>query len=424
MRADLPYASGSGSVQIPSGVDAEYIAPGETTVVKDPGDALHRACTNPVGAGPLADALDRHTNVLIVVSDLTRGGVREILPTFVEYIGTFGVSAQRIKVLVARGTHRALNKEEKQFFKARMMPYVTVEEHDCDDSSRLSALVLTRRGTPVRVNRALREADVVILLSNISFHYFAGFGGGRKLILPGCADRGSIMANHRLSMLETAPIQLHPECRAGHLDGNPVHEDMCEALTALGTGFGINFFYDTQSRVIFVNAGDPIRSHVEACVAYRELFGVPVDTRADVMLLSAGGAPYDINLLQAHKALRNAAGAVRNGGSILFYAACPEGIGSESLTAALSVSAEQFAKQPRGEYGLNHQTAVSLRALTQKFRVGMVTELVDEPLFECGVERCENSEAFLARALETHRTDRVVIIPFGSHTLPFKREGE
>ena len=138
-----------------------------------------------------------------------------MLPLLTGYLESRGIARSRLRILVARGTHRKLTKDEKRYFKQDKMQGIQVEEHDCDDASSMSALVLTQRGTPVRVNRLLRDAGLVILVSPVSFHYFAGFGGGRKLVLPGSSDRTAILANHRLSLLDSNPVRMH-SCKFPH----------------------------------------------------------------------------------------------------------------------------------------------------------------------------------------------------------------
>jgi len=330
-----------------------------------------------------------------------------------------GVEASSVSVLVAKGTHRNLTKEERQFFRGGTMGRLSVAEHDCDDASQLAALLFTRRGTPVRVNRAVRQADLVILLSPVSFHYFAGFGGGRKLILPGCSARTSIMANHRLSLSDETPPGLHRACRPGNLEGNPVHEDMCEAVSALDNLFAVNYFTGDDGHVAWVNAGDPLSSHAEACEAYASRHRVAVPNPAAVLVVSAGGAPYDMNLLQAHKALFNGCQMAGDGASVLFYAACTEGVGSESLVAGLEASREKFLARAREDYGLNNQAAVSLLGLTQRFRIGMVTELEPEVLKHAGITPVDNPEAFIAGSLDAHGAGSVTVIRAGARTLPY-----
>ena len=203
MEISLPYGKGSKVMRTPPEVQVEFLAPRERDPIGNLEQAFADACGSPVGAPPLGETVGPGVRVAILVSDLTRSkGTEALLPICVEALRAGGVQRHSIKVLVARGTHRRLSKKEKEIFKNVTSGGVKFEEHDCDNPDKLSALMLTTRGTPVRINRVIRESDVVILLSPVSFHYFAGFGGGRKLILPGAADRAAILANHRLSLVD------------------------------------------------------------------------------------------------------------------------------------------------------------------------------------------------------------------------------
>jgi nickel-dependent lactate racemase len=423
MRIEFSFGSGHDAVIVPSGAVVEYVIPREMAGIDDIAGAVARALSKPVEAPALADLIENvagDPRVLLVVSDLTRsGGTKEVLPVVVDHLISLGIEKQDIRVLVARGTHRKLTKDEKQFFKADTLRGVQVEEHDCDDGSKMSALLLTKRGTPVRINRLLKKSGLTLLVSPVSFHYFAGFGGGRKLVLPGSADRAAILANHHLSLVETNPVRLHPECLPSNMDGNPVSDDMEEALAALGNVYALNFFGDTKGKTVYVNAGDPVQSHQEACDVYRDVHRVPIERTHQIAIVGCGGHPYDMNLLQAHKALKHATAAVAKGGTILFYAECGEGVGSESLARALATPRDDFFKNAYHDYDLNNQAGISLLTITDQYRVSMVTELDDETLSGAGIERCTNAEACLANALESHGTNRVAIIPFGSQTLPF-----
>ena len=199
---------------------------------------------------------------------------------------------------------------------------------------------------------------------------------------------------------------------------------MCETLSALHGVFGINFFNNTVGEISFVNAGDPIRAHGEACDAYRDAYLFRVSDPYPVMVLSAGGYPYDINLLQAHKAMRHAARGVEPGGTILYIAKCEEGVGSQTLDKALKMDRKKFEKVAVKEYALNYTTAVSLRDLTDTFEIGMVSSMNVDVLLSLGIKSCVNTESFLAQALEKHQTNRLAVVANGSSLLLGLEAGE
>jgi len=421
MNLSLRYGLDTRDVRLPVDTVTETVEPSVRPPLDDVDDALARAVGTPVGGTPLGERIDARTQVLVIVSDPTRGGTAQMLPSVVRALRTMGVDAARIRVLVARGTHRSLTTDEKELLRSRDLKGIDVKEHDCDDTAHLSALVMTPSGTRVRVNRVVRDADLILLVSGVSFHYFAGFGGGRKLILPGCADRSAILANHRLALDPGPPVALHTGCRPGNLVGNPVHDDMIAALSAVSETFAINYFCGPNGRPTFVNAGDAVVSHAEACDEYAIEHRVSVSP-CEVVIASCGGHPYDVNLLQAHKAILHAARAARPGATLLVFACCPEGVGSASLTRAMEMPRKKFLASAHKEYDLNNQTGISLLGLTAKFRIGMVSGLDGALLDHAGIIPVENVEAFIASALDGAGSRRVVVVPYGARTLPVDPE--
>jgi nickel-dependent lactate racemase len=424
MFFDLPYGKERKTVRIPEGVQMDYLIPDELPPLPSVEKSFLSACYNPVDSEPLEKLAREAGRVVVLISDLTRGGgTKTILPLCLGVLKDSGLAAENIKVLIARGTHRKLTREEKQYFKTKDFAGITVLEHDCDNSSELSALLLTSRGSPVRINRAIRDAGLVVLLAPVSFHYFAGFGGGRKLVLPGCADRASILANHRLSLLDSRPVGLNPLCKPGLLKNNPVHEDMVEALGAITGVFAVNFFNNLEDETVFVNGGSPLRSHQLACDAYRTSHLKEIDQPYGVLILSPGGYPFDINLLQSHKALRHASAALRQDGAVLFLAECSEGIGSAGLDSAFDKPKDKFLKMAFINYQPNNQAAVSLLEMQDKFKIGMVTGLEYEVLKKFNFEPCDNLELFIAASLERTGASTIGVVPHGNSILIRNRQG-
>jgi nickel-dependent lactate racemase len=423
MEIRLPYGKDEKVLRVPDGVGVDFLAPREPPPVEELPDTFARACRNPVGGVPLEELARSASSVVILVSDLTRSrGADVILPLCISYLESLGVRTPSIRIVVARGTHRKLARSEKAFFRKGPLAGIALEEHDCDESERLSALLLTSRGTPVRVNIALKDAGLVIVLAPISFHYFAGFGGGRKLILPGCADRHAILANHRLSLLDGRKVTLHPSCRPGVLEGNPVSDDMRETVSALQRVCAVNFFADRAGNIVFLNAGDLVRSHEEACEAYRAAHVCEIDDAYGIVVMSAGGYPYDINFLQSHKPLRHCAGAFARGAAVLYYAECTEGVGSAALESALKRKKEEFLRNALKQYELNNQTVVSLYDLSANHEIGVVSSVNVDILLACGLKPCLNPEVFLANALERRGLRKIAVIEEGHNLLPRLRQ--
>jgi lactate racemase len=235
------------------------------------------------------------------------------------------VPAEDVMVVLALGLHRPMTEAEMEAaVGSEVFRRVPVVNHDPADCLHLG---VTSTGTPVEIYRPLVEADFRVCLGNLELHYFAGYSGGAKAVLPGCASRTTLNANHAL--------MVRPEARAGRLAGNPVRADIEEGVALLGVDFILNVVMDGH-RLAGAVAGDVTAAHRRGCelVAARGI--VEIERLADVVLVSAGGYPKDLNLYQAQKALDNAAYAVRDGGVLILAAECPEGLGNRTFEVWLT----------------------------------------------------------------------------------------
>ena len=197
---------------------------------------------------------------------------------------------------------------------------IRVVNHDADNVVRLG---VTSRGTPVEIFRPLVEADVRVCLGNLEFHWFAGFSGGAKAVLPGCASRATVTANHAL--------MVRPGVGSGRIQGNPLREDIEEGVAMLGVHFILNVVVDGQHNILSAVAGDVTAAHRRGCEAIAARGKVKVARKADIVIASAGGFPKDINMYQAHKGLENAAYFVRDGGVLILAAECRERMGNKTF---------------------------------------------------------------------------------------------
>jgi nickel-dependent lactate racemase len=232
----------------------------------------------------------------------------------------------------------------------------------------------TRRGTPIEINRIVADADLRVVIGIVGFHYFAGMGGGRKMIVPGSCTAATVKANHALAIDDDGDID--PKCRSGVLAGNPVHEDMVEGMQMLGRIFMINAVLDGLGEVSDVVAGDAVESHLEAARRAKRLLEVPLDRRCDLAIASAGGHPLDVDLIQTHKSIDHAAASVRDGGALIAVAECPAGIGSDTFLDWFALGdAKAVCRRLKADYQLNGQTALSLLKKLERLRIILVSSL-------------------------------------------------
>jgi len=335
------------------------------------------AFDSPIASSPIEDLISPEESVLIVVSDATRAtGSAQVVNLLVRRLIQGGMSAANVAVIFATGIHRPVTPEEKiQLLTPFIVQRVRVLDHDACKLESLIGLGATESGTPVAVNRALKEFDHVVIIGAIGFHYFAGFTGGRKSICPGLAAATTVEATHMLALdFENGGRRVG--VGTGLLDGNRVHEE-CERVAGLvKPTFGINTVVDERGRIVQLYVGHWREAHRQGCLDYLSNHSVRIPARRDVVISSCGGFPYDINLIQAHKTLDMAAYACRDGGTIILLAECRDGLGRpDFLKWFQETDSRALEARLRSGYEVNGQTAWSLLTKAERFRVLLVSEL-------------------------------------------------
>jgi nickel-dependent lactate racemase len=377
------------------------------------GDALD----SPFESAPLEEILSAEDSILIVVSDATRAtGSAQIVNLLVRRIIQMGMAPQDVAIIFATGIHRAVSLDEKrELLTPFIFQRIKTLDHDAHDPRSLIAVGETRHGTPVDLNRALKEFSHVILTGAIGFHYFAGFTGGRKSICPGLASAQTIMATHMLA-LDFESGGRRAGVGTGLLDGNAVHE-ACESIAEMiNPSFGINCVVDERGRAIRVLAGHWRSAHRAACREHLSTHSVNIENKRDVVIASCGGFPYDINLIQAHKALDMAAQACNEGGTILLLAECREGFGRPDFLKWFDEeNSATLAERLRIAYEVNGQTAWALLTKTERFRVLLLSTLLDRDVIQMGMTPVHSLEVALA---QIDPAARGYILPRGAACLP------
>ncbi|HER44440.1 MAG TPA: nickel-dependent lactate racemase, partial [Candidatus Eisenbacteria bacterium] len=320
MRISLPYDGGELEVDLPGRGTIAVAGDSYPEPLSDLERALEESLARPVGSAPLSRLIPDTGSVSVLVSDMTRGSsVGAVLRLLLSHLERNGAGPDRVGIFIATGMHREMGRSElKRHLGADIFDRWDVRQHDAANRDLLIEVGTTSFGTHCSFNERVVDSGLVIALGTISFHYFAGFGGARKLILPGVAGERTILANHRLSLKKDEIDSLSEGCRPGNLEGNPVHSDMVEGAKLLpGSLFAVNVVPGANGTVSYLDAGDIEASHIEACARYHESYAIPLERTYGAVIVSAGGSPRDVNLLQAHKALRNASYAVRQGGVML-----------------------------------------------------------------------------------------------------------
>lgn len=338
------------------------------------------ALDSPIDSLPLEKLVAAGETVLIVVSDATRAtGSAQVVNLLVRRLIENGVAPGDIAIIFATGIHRPVTADEKaELLTPFIAQRIRTIDHNAYDAAQLLQLGVTERGTPVEVNRALKEFDKVILTGAVGFHYFAGYTGGRKSVCPGLASAQTIEATHKLA-LDFERGGRRAGVGTGRLAGNPVHEE-CERIAALiDPVFSVNAIVDERGRCEKVFAGHWRTAHARACEAYAAVHSVHIAEKRELVIVGCGGSPYDINLVQAHKALDMAALACEDGGAIVLVAECAEGLGrSDFLKWFESENSRALESRLREAYEVNGQTAWALLTKAERFRVQIVTKLPDD----------------------------------------------
>ena len=329
---------------------------------------------------PLEEIFPAGESVLIVVSDATRATASaQIVNLLVRRLIQNGILPSDIAVIFATGIHRAATPAEKTEL---LTPFVAQRiktiDHDAFEPQTLVRLGTTDRGTPAEVNRALLEFSHVILTGAIGFHYFAGFSGGRKSICPGLASVKTIEATHLLA-LDFESGGRRAGVGTGLLAGNAVHEECERVAQLIDPSFSINSVVDERGRAVRVHAGQWQAAHAQGCVEYLRNHSSEIDGKRDVVIASCGGFPWDINLIQAHKAMDMAAYACNEGGTIILLAECTDGLGRpDFLKWFESSDSDALEARLRDGYEINGQTAWALLTKAERFRIYLVSDLPDE----------------------------------------------
>jgi nickel-dependent lactate racemase len=405
----LPYGSGTLELELEADMlDIEaQVAPSKKK--RSPLESLRAALRNPLGAQPLHEIAARKASpsIVIVVDDHTRAAPTELMLTaLMEELGED--ARERITVLVACGTHQPPSDADVRRILGNYYGVLPVSIHDCDAPG-LTAVGSTSRGTPVKLNSVYMNADIKILTGDITLHYYAGFGGGRKSILPGIGARETILANHALLV--------HEQARTANLEGNPVHLDMMEAAHLAPPDFILNVICSAPDQIEQAYAGAFEQAFLQGVSYARNLFCRTTDALYDLLIVSAGGSPKDRNLYQAAKAIENCYRAVAPGGALLLVAECPEGVGDPLFarwmdTYPTYAAAEQAVQ---AHFVLGGHKAFYIRKVMERIALAVVSEL-DVELLErwhiLGFQSLESALSILKKDI-----GKVGIVKMGLDTL-------
>lgn len=348
----------------------------------------------PIDSPQLEEVVNPGESVLIVVPDATRAtACGQIVNLVVRRLIANGTTPFEISIIFATGIHRKVTEAEKSSI---LTPFIAQRiktfHHDPRDLMQIVRLGETSGGIPIELNRALIEHDNIILIGGVSFHYFAGFTGGRKLICPGLASARTVSETHRLAF-DCETRSRRDGVDTALLDGNAVNEAFMEAVAKINPAFAITSIVDDAGRAVDLFCGNWKQSHRAACNAYAAEHTIKITEKRDLVFVSCGGFPHDINMIQAHKALETASHACKDGGTIILLAECGDGLGRDDFLNWFDAeNSEGLAANLCKKYQVNGQTAWSLLTKTERFEVKIITELDSAVAIKMRINKTDISE--------------------------------
>ncbi|MDR2759540.1 MAG: nickel-dependent lactate racemase [Spirochaetaceae bacterium] len=433
MKLSIPYLNKSFPLEIPNENLLAVAEPNDFKTAGSPAEILAEALERPYGpaGGPFSVAEKRSgqglteflrggRRVLVIINDATRPTPTElILTALIPVLEQGGIKTENLTLLVATGAHRKPTEEEYRQILGSF--YDTLRgrtvHHDARKDEDMADLGRTRNGTPILLNKRLFDADRIIATGSVEPHYFGGFTGGRKAFLPGIAAFRTIEANHKQA--------LSPLSRSLALEGNPVHEDMMDALPLIRAPiFSFMTVLNKEQQVAAATAGDLLVSFYAAVEIARKIFCVSIPTRADIVV-SAAKFPMDIDLYQSQKAIDNGALALKDGGTLILVSSCRDGIGDEAYARlmAQASSPEDALERIRLGYKLGYHKAAKMAAVSGRATITAVAELSAEQLKALFIEKALSPQEALERAFKTARDKgipcpKVLVLPDGCVTVP------
>lgn len=378
---------------------------------------------NPIDSKPLEEIISEGESVLIVVPDATRQtACGQVVNLLVRRLIANGTMPFNISIIFATGIHRKVTTEEKrELLTPFIFQRIKTLDHTAKDLMQIAGLDSEQfanfgeiGGTPIKLNRALTEHDHVIIVGGITFHYFAGFTGGRKLICPGLASEKTISATHRLAF-DCETKSRRAGIGTGILDGNAVHEAFMQVAGKINPSFSINTITNDKGEATEIFCGDWIAAHRAGCEFYAANHTIEIAEKRDLVIVSCGGFPYDLNMIQAHKALETASLACNDGGTIVFLAECADGLGrSDFLNWFKAENSAQLAENLCANYQVNGQTAWSLLRKAERFDIQIVTSLDETETRPMRLHKARSLEEVLNNL---DKNTKGYILPFGAKFL-------
>lgn len=418
MKVNLAYGEGWLPVELPDD-RTTVIRPTHTAGLPDERAAVVEALRAPVGAAPLRESVRSDQRVCIVFTDLTRATPNDrLIPWLLAELGQ--VPVDHLTLLNSTGTHRPNTRAElEKLLTPAVVEKYRVLNHDCHDTASLVGVGKTRTGVPAMLNRHVVEADVRIVTGFIEPHFFAGFSGGPKGIMPGCAGLETVMSSHGAANIGDARATF------GMTEGNPLWEDLREIALRVGPSFLLNVALNEERQITGVFAGDLIEAHKVGIEFVRRTAMQRVEAPFDIVVTTNSGYPLDLNLYQGVKGMSAGARIIKDGGLLILACECREGVPAGSpldkFYQETSSPEEILALLATPGFVRPEQWQAHIQAMIQgRARVLLHSTLDEAAVRGCFLEPCPDIAATVIAELERRGPEaRVAVLPQGPLTIPF-----
>ena len=400
------------------------IQPFKQSVIKNPIEAVRNAIKNPVGSLPLKSIvknLKSIKSVCIVVSDATRPvPTHLILDGLLKELKDSGIQGKKIQILIANGLHRPTNKEELSRILGKVTASdVTIVNHNANDKKSLVSLSITDLENPIYINKFYYESDLKILTGYVEPHFFFGFSGGYKSVIPGLAGVETILANHSAEQIAS------PFARFGIYKNNPLPDHSSRLAKKIGVDFAINVCINESHEITQVAAGDLELVHKKLVDYQKKYIFKKIREPFDIVICGNGGYPLDLNLYQAVKSMAIGEMGVKQGGTIISVNECKEGVGKgqdkfkELIFSEMSPE-EIYNKILNKELVVPDQWQIQvLTRILMKSEIYLVSNMKEEELGNIGLKHADTIEFAIEESLKKHGKDaRILILPNGPLILP------
>ncbi len=388
--------------------------------LREPREAVKQNLRKPIGSKTLDRLLGKDKRVCLIVPDETRAcPTKEILPQLLDELETCKI--EELEILIGNGLHRGTSEQEMgELLGEEVVKEYNILNHNATDEKQLVDLgKKTSYDTPSIVNTVPAESDFLLGIGLVEPHFFAGFSGGRKAVLPAVAGKEAIFNNHGYKMIG------HPKASSGVLDGNPIHRDMLEFMNFVNLSFIVNVTIDKKGETTGVFSGDPIKAHRRAVSFLNQYVNVKLKGYADIVIVSNGGYPLDRDLYQSVKGMDTAKGVVKEKGVIIMVAECRDGLGGHEDFKRLMQEAERpedVLREIRENEPINDQWEAQILAeVLERAHVILVTDGVKPSVIR---EMMMDSASSLEEALDAARKriqtkkPRIAAIPEGPYVIP------